>query len=67
MTIKQELIHIGMKETDFDHHCSDLYVRVTPISKAFLATYKYKNMVTVFIDNIEHVPFYEIPFAYKEE
>ena len=66
-TIKQQLLMAGMVEEDFSNHYSDLYVRVTPISKSFVAAYEFKNLVTMFIDNIEHVPFYEIPFAYCKE
>ena len=47
-----------------DHHYSDLYVKVTPISTDLIARYENKFMVSKFIDNIEHKLWYEIPFGY---
>lgn len=32
MSIKEHLLSLGMKEVDFDHYYSDLYIRLTPIS-----------------------------------
>lgn len=49
---------------DLDHHASDLYIRVTPKSKALRNRYQYPGMVSVFRDNIEGVPWYEFPFCY---
>ncbi len=57
---------------DIDHHCSDLYIRKTSASDALIREYEEmgkKNpgttmTVTVFRDNIDHVLWYEIPFAY---
>lgn len=51
--------HIG--HTSFN---SDLYLKVTPTSKKLIASYEYKNQVRVFIDNIDHVPWYDVPFGY---
>jgi hypothetical protein len=43
-------------------------VRVTPLTKKWLESYKYKNNVTTFISNIEpHDLWYDVPFAYMEE
>lgn len=67
MSVKEQLMALGMKEEDFGRHESDLYVRVTPISTKFLETYQFKNQVERFIDNIEHVPFYDFPFAAMKE
>lgn len=67
MTIKEELMKAGMEEKDFDHHESDLYIRVTDISRAWREKFPYKNQVTVFCDQIEHVLWYEVPFGYWEE
>lgn len=47
-----------------DHHCSDLYVKVTPTSTALIEQYENKFMVSKFVDNIEHKLWYEIPFGY---
>ena len=53
-----------MDSKDIDHHYSDLYLRVTDKSRELVNEYDYKNLVTTFIDNIDHVLWYEIPFAY---
>lgn len=47
-----------------DHHCSDLYVKVTPTSTALIEQYENKFMVSKFVDNIEHKLWYEVPFGY---
>ena len=47
-----------------NHHCSDLYVKVTPTSTALIEQYENKFMVSKFVDNIEHKLWYEIPFGY---
>ena len=52
-----------MPPEHISHWRSDLYLKVTPISEALVANYKYRNQVTKFRDNIDHVPWYEIPFA----
>lgn len=54
----------SLPSADIDHHESDLYLRITPISKKLIREYEFKNQVHVFRDNIEHVLWYEIPFAY---
>ena len=46
-----------------DHWCSDLYLKVTPISEKLIANYDFRNLVHVFFDQIEGKPWYEIPFA----
>lgn len=59
-----ELAAERMRPEEIDHHESDLYLKVTPVSRELVAQYDYKNLVTMFIDNIDHVPWYEIPFAW---
>lgn len=49
---------------DIDHWCSDLYLRVTPESEKLVAEYDFKGNVTKFIDQIDGVLWYNIPFAY---
>lgn len=56
-----------MKSKDIDHWQSDLYLKVTPISEKLVDKYDYKNLVTTFIDNIDHDLWFEIPFAYIED
>lgn len=56
-----------MRPEDIIHWCSDLYLRVTPESEELVNNYEYKKIVTTFIDDIDHVLWYEIPFAYYGE
>ena len=52
------------EEIDSQHELgSDLYLKVTPISTALIKQYEFKENVTKFRDNINHEPWYEIPFA----
>lgn len=53
-----------MPPEHIDHWCSDLYLKVTPESKKIVADYQYKKQVTQFIDAIDGVYWYCIPFAY---
>lgn len=62
-TIYKEAVKV-LPATDIDHHASDLYIRVTPESKALLERFEYKHMVTTFTDNIDHVLWYDLPFCY---
>lgn len=42
---------------------SDLFLKVTPVSKELVAQYEFKENVKKFRDNIDHELWYEIPFA----
>lgn len=55
----------GIPAEHIDHHYSDLYLKVTPETTALVNKYRYKNQVTKFIDNIDHEPWYDVPFAYS--
>lgn len=57
----------GIPAEHIDHWQSDLYLKVTPETTALVNKYRYKNQVTKFIDNIDHEPWYEVPFAYYED
>lgn len=59
-----ELAAERMRPEEIDHHESDLYLKVTPVSRELVAQYDYKNLVTMFISNIDRVPWYEIPCAW---
>lgn len=54
----------ALPPADIDHHASDLYLRVTPESTALIERFQYSHMVTRFIDNIDRVPWYDLPFCY---
>lgn len=64
-----ELARERMRPEDIDHHSygSDLYLRVNDISRELVAQYDNKWMVETFIDNIDHVLWYDIPFAWVPE
>ena len=47
-----------------DHHESDLYLKCSEESDTLLAEYEFKNQVKIFIDNLDHCLWYDIPFAY---
>lgn len=64
--VMAELKEKGVPSNDISHWCSDLYLRVTPTTKEIVSRYEFKNLVTTFIDNIDKVLWYEIPFAYYE-
>lgn len=57
----------GIPAEHIDHWQSDLYLKVTPETTALVNKYRSKNNVTKFIDNINHEPWYEVPFAYYED
>ena len=49
-TIYQQLLNAGVPITN--HH-SDLYAKVTPVSREIIAEYKFKKNVTTFISQID--------------
>ena len=53
-----------MNGNEIDHHASDLYLKVTPISKAIVGKLANRSLLTTFIDNIEGQVWYELPFCY---
>ena len=48
-----------------DNHESDLYAKVTPESSAIVAKYEWKDNVKIFTSQIDHLQWYDIPFAYS--
>lgn len=57
-------------DKDIDHYETDLYLRKTPATTKLIQTVlpdSFKKNVTTFIDNIDKVPWYEIPFAFPVE
>ena len=60
------LLHLArqqMKPEEIATYESDLFLKVTPTSTALIEQYDFKQNVKKFIDNIDHEPWYEIPFA----
>lgn len=64
MTIYKKAL-ATIPEKDIAHHESDLYLRKTPETEKLIDEYKFKNNVSVFRDAIDHVLWYEVPFAYE--
>ena len=66
-----EIYDIAVKELpaeDIDHHGSDLYLRKTPKSTKLIKDLKYAEAnVQKFIENIEDVMWYDLPFCYPEK
>ena len=54
----------ALPAADIDHHDTDLYIRVTPDSQHLINRFQYRYMVKTFIDNIDHVLWYDLPFCY---
>ena len=66
-TMYQQLLALGMQESELDNHCSDLYVLKNAISTKFVNEYEFKMNVTTFRSELEDRQiWYEIPFAYVE-
>lgn len=73
MTLIEKLIGAGYPRKEMYHHCSDLYVFVTPeTTKAINEWFKEQRMnkelfVSRFKDNVTGKPMYDIAFQYYEE
>ena len=65
MSLEKELrIKLGLTDSDFAYHESDLYVRDTPEVRAYLKkNYKFWRNVKGFTCQIEGVLWFDIPFA----
>lgn len=79
LTIKEEFLNLdnwvdpmelvrGLDDNDWDYHASDLYLRKTPETTKLISKLSpdQRAVVTTFIDQIDHVPWYEIPFGYHQ-
>ena len=63
MTIKGELLQLGMKENEIDSNYSDLYLLKNDISTKWIESYDFKKQVTTFVSEIDNKVWYEIPFG----
>jgi len=61
MTIYERLKAAGVP---LDNHESDLYARVSHISQAIIAQYKWRKHVRRFITQDSNEAWYDIPFAF---
>jgi hypothetical protein len=48
-----------------DHYASDLYIKVSPLSKEIIQHLSPASLLSTFIDNIDHVLWYDLPFCYN--
>ena len=54
-----------MQGNEIDHHQSDLYLKVTPISEELVKNYEFKNNVKRFYSRTDKSSWFDIPFAYS--
>lgn len=63
------LLHLARQQMKPEEICtqessgSDLFLKVTPISTTLIEQFDFKENVRKFLDNIDHEPWYEIPFG----
>ena len=62
MTIHEKAKQL-MRPEDIDTHESDLYLRKNNISEEIVNEYEFKSNITTFRNNIDHVLWFDIPFA----
>lgn len=60
-TIYKQLQAAGV---ELDSHASDLYAKVSDVSKPIVEAYKFRQQVTVFKSNKDGAAWYDIPFAF---
>ena len=60
----QEWAEMYMKPEEIDHHYSDLYLKLTSVSKAIVSRLKYTSLLEKFISNIDGSVWYDLPFCY---
>jgi hypothetical protein len=54
-----------MDPADIDHHCTDLYIRITPVSRVIVGALDNDALLSTFVSNIEpRALWYELPFCY---
>ena len=60
--IYEEMKQAGV---EISNHESDLYVPKNKITTPIINNYKFKKNVTIFVNQIDHKLWYDIPFAYQ--
>jgi len=66
MSLKEQMLAAGVSPADIGNWCSDLHVKVTPVSKKVVEGYEFKSIVVTFRSQIDGTAWYDIPFAYQE-
>ena len=64
MAIYQKAVE-SMQGNEIDHHQSDLYLKVTPVSQELVNNYEFKGNVKRFYSRIDKSEWFDIPFAYS--
>ena len=64
MDIYQKAVE-SMQGNEIDHHQSDLYLKVTPISQELVNNYEFKGNVKRFYSRVDNSSWFDIPFAYS--
>lgn len=73
MSLMQKLLDAGYPRSEMFHHCSDLYVFVTPETEKVVNEYysQWHIKPDIFKDNLTGKPMYDLAFCYtptcKEE
>lgn len=60
-----EIAALLLPPEHIDHHASDLYIKVTPQANNIIKRLQPKSLLSKFIDNIERVYWYDLPFCYN--
>lgn len=69
-TLLQTLLDAGYPEDEVYHHCSDLYVYLTPLTRRAINEWfeeeglNRDSFVTTFTDQISGRPMYDVAFQY---
>ena len=53
-----------MQGNEIDHHQSDLYLKVTPVSQELVKNYEFKSNVKRFYCRLDKSSWFDIPFGY---
>lgn len=61
MTLFEQVESSGI---EYSNHESDLYIPVNEQTRALLASYYFRSNVTIFRNNKDGKPWYDVPFAY---
>lgn len=61
MEIYDQMLAAGV---EIDHYESDLYVPVTPETRAIVLAYEHRSNVNTFRHSVTREAWYDIPFAY---
>lgn len=70
MTLMEKLLEAGYPREEMYHHCSDLYVYLTPLTMRVINEWfkeeglNRENFVSTFTDQVSGRPMYDVSFQY---